>query len=236
MVSIVIPTYNEENYIPIMLARLEHVRGHFEVLVADGSSTDRTREVVLKTTAKYPHRLQLIETVRNRAIQSNSAAQKASAEVFLFLHADVIIPLDAVEVIEESLRNSSIIGGNFQLVFEGNSSVTAFFNWCYRVRRPFGIYYGDSGLFVRRQIFEALGGFKSIPIMDDYEFVRRMERAGRTVCLKSPLIASDRRWRLQGLFPTLFSWVWIQTLYSLGVPAEHLARWYGPVRNGKHES
>ena len=233
MVSIVIPTYNEESCMPARLARLKQVRGDFEVLVADGNSTDRTREVVLREVAGYPHPLRLIETVRNRAIQFNRAAREACGDSFLFLHADVRVPLDTVEAIEKSFQDPSVIGGNFQIIFEGDSAVITFFNWCYRVRRPFGIYYGDSGLFVRREVFGQLGGFKPIPIMDDYEFVRRMERAGRTVCLDSPLVASDRRWRVQGLFPTLFSWVWIQTLYSLGVPAEHLARWYGPVRNGK---
>lgn len=233
MVSIVIPTYNEESCMPAMLARLKGVRGDFEVLVADGNSTDRTREIVCREASDYPRRLRLVETVRNRAVQSNCAAQEACGDSFLFLYADVLVPLNAVEAIESSFKNPSIIGGNFQILFEGNSSVTRFFNWCYRVRRPFGIYYGDSGLFVRRWIFEQLGGFKQIPIMDDYEFVRRMERTGRTVCLESALLASDRRWRVQGLFPTLFSWVWIQSLYSLGVSAEHLARWYAPVRNGK---
>jgi len=230
MVSIVIPTYNEESSILAVLDQLRRVRGRFEVLVADGSSTDRTPELVLQASAGYPHPLRLVESVRNRAIQSNSAAQVACGDSFLFLHADILAPPDAVESIEQSLRNPSVIGGNFQIVFEGNSPVTRFFTWCYRVRRPFGIYYGDSGLFVRRQVFERLGGFKPLPIMDDYEFVRRMERAGRTTCLNPPLLVSDRRWRVQGLFSTLFSWVWIQTLYSLGVPAKHLARWYGPVR------
>ncbi len=230
MVSIIIPTYNEESCIPALLDQLKDLRGSFEILVADGGSTDRTQELVLHAAARYPHYLRLVESVRNRAIQSNSAVQRACGDSLLFLHADVRVPPGAVESVERSLLNPSVIGGNFQIVFEGNSTATKFFTWCYRVRRPFGIYYGDSGLFVRRQVFEQLGGFKPIPIMDDYEFVRRMERAGRTACLNPPLLVSDRRWRVQGLLPTLFSWIWIQTLYSLGVPAEHLARWYGPVR------
>jgi rSAM/selenodomain-associated transferase 2 len=236
MVSIIIPAYNEESCIVDSLEQLKDVRGSFEVLVADGSSTDRTRELVFQAAAGYPHRLRLVDSVRNRAIQVNSAAQVACGDSFLFLHADIMVPPDAVESLEHCLMNSSVIGGNFQIVFEGDSAVTRFFTWCYRVRRPFGIYYGDSGLFVRRQVFERMGGFTPLPIMDDYEFVRRMERAGRTVCLNPPLLVSDRRWRVQGLFPTLFSWVWIQTLYSLGIPAEHLARWYRPVRNGKSGS
>ncbi len=233
MVSIIIPAYNEATSILSVLEPLKHVRGDFEVLVADGSSTDRTQEVVRQAAANFPRPLQLVESIRNRAIQCNRATEQATGDVFLFLHADILVPRETVESVEDSLHNPSVIGGNFQIVFEGGTPIERFFTWCYRVRRPFGIYYGDSGVFVRRDVFERLGGFKPIPIMDDYEFVRRLERVGRTVCLNPPMLVSDRRWRVQGLFPTLFSWVWIQTLYSLGVPAERLARWYAPVRNGR---
>lgn len=231
MVSVVIPTYNEATAIVAVLDRLKCVHGDFEVLVADGSSTDRTAIIVRELAGDYPHPLRLVKTVRNRAIQCNTAAQQAHGDAFLFLHADIFVPPETVDAVERSLRDAAVIGGNFQIVFEGDTAVERFFSWCYRVRRPFGIYYGDSGVFVRREVFERLGGFKPIPIMDDYEFVRRIERAGRTVCLDPPLLVSGRRWRIQGLLPTLFSWVWIQTLYSLGVPASRLARWYAPVRN-----
>ncbi len=231
MVSVVIPTYNEATSIAAVLDHLKRVRGDFEVLVADGSSTDRTAEMVRELAGAYPHPLRLVESVRNRALQLNQAVQQANGDPFLFLHADILVPAETVEAVERCLCDRAVIGGNFQIVFEGDTFVESLFTWCYRVRRPFGIYYGDSGIFVRREVFERLGGFKPIPIMDDYEFVRRMERAGRTACLDPPMLVSDRRWRVKGLYSTLFSWVWIQTLYSLGVPAEYLARWYGPVRN-----
>lgn len=231
MVSIIIPAYNEATSIAVVLERLRCVHGEFEVLVADGSSTDRTGKIVREFSLASPHPLRLVECIRNRALQCNNAVQQAQGDVCLFLHADILVAPETVLAVERSLRDPMVIGGNFRIVFEGDSFVESFFTWCYRVRRPFGIYYGDSGIFIRREVFERLGGFKPIPIMDDYEFVRRMERAGRTVCLDPPMQVSGRRWRVQGLFPTLFSWVWIQSLYSLGVPAERLARWYAPVRN-----
>jgi len=234
MVSVIIPTYNESTSIAGVLERLKCVRGDFEVLVADGNSTDRTVDIVRGLSLSFSHPLRLVESVRNRATQCNNAAHHACGDVFLFLHADIFVPLETVEALEGGLSDPVVIGGNFQIVFEGDAFVERVFTWCYRVRRPFGIYYGDSGVFVRREVFERLGGFKPIPIMDDYEFVRRMERSGRTVCLDPPLLVSGRRWRVQGLFPTMFSWFWIQTLYSLGVPASRLARWYAPVR-GAHE-
>lgn len=230
MISLIVPTYNEAGQILPMLARLARVRGDCEVIVADGASADGTAELAENTARNFPHPLRVITTERHRARQLNCAAQLAQGDALVFLHADTHVPPDAAEAVEAALKDPKIIGGNFDLIFEGDSFVERFFTWFYRVRRPFGIYYGDSGLFVRRSVFEQMGGFRDIPIMDDYEFVRRLERRGRTVCLSARLRTSDRRWRAQGLLRTLASWVAIQTLYSLGVPPRHLARWYKPVR------
>ncbi len=230
MVSLIIPTFNEERSLGRALAALARVRGEFEVIVVDGASTDSTVPIARAMTPLYAYPLRVMVTERNRALQQNRAAESARGEVLVFLHADTAAPPDAVEKITAALDNDSVVGGNFDLIFEGDSWVERFFTWAYRVRRPFGIYYGDSGIFVRRRVFEAMGGFKPLPIMDDYEFVRRLERRGRTACLPTSLITSDRRWRVQGLLRTLWSWVWIQALYSLGVPARYLAEWYRPVR------
>jgi rSAM/selenodomain-associated transferase 2 len=232
VISLIIPTFNEELSIGRSLASIARVRGDFEVIVADGSSTDATVATAQALTPGYARPLRIVVTERNRAIQQNRAAKAARGEVLVFLHADTLVPPDAMEEITSAIEDDSVIGGNFDLIFEGRSWVERFFTWAYRVRRPFGIYYGDSGIFVRRCVFESMGGFKPLPIMDDYEFVRRLERRGRTVCLETSLITSDRRWRVQGLFRTLWSWVWIQTFYSVGVPARYLARWYKPVRAG----
>ena len=230
MVSVIIPTFNEEQTVGAALAAVARVRGEFEVIIVDGSSTDATVTTVQALMPAFPHPLRVMVAERCRALQQNRGAAAARGEVLLFLHADTIVPPDAVEKIETAFADHSVLGGNFDLIFEGDTWVERFFTWAYRVRRPFGIYYGDSGIFVRRKVFEAMGGFMPLPIMDDYEFVRRLERGGRTVCLRSSLVTSDRRWRVQGLLRTLWSWIWIQTLYSLGVPARHLARWYCPVR------
>ena len=234
MISLIVPTFNEEQSVGRALAAIARVRGEFEVIVADGSSTDSTGAQA--RIPKYPHPLRVIVTERGRAMQQNRAAQVSRGEALVFLHADTLVPPDAVEKIDSALADDSVIGGNFDLVFEGDSWVERFFTWAYRARRPFGIYYGDSGIFVRRSLFEAMGGFKPLPIMDDYEFVRRLERRGQTVCLQTSLVTSDRLWRVQGLLRTLWSWVWIQTLYSLGVPARYLAQWYRPVREGAPNS
>jgi rSAM/selenodomain-associated transferase 2 len=232
MVSVIIPTYNEEEAIGRALECLRVARGSFEVLVADGGSDDGTRAQVEAIRAGFPHPLRLVVSKRNRACQLNCAARLAGGDILLFLHADALFPPEAVEALETALRDESIIGGNFNLRYEGPSGWNEFFSRANRVRRRFGIYYGDSGIFVRREVFHKLGGFPTLPVMDDYEFIRRMERAGRTVCLAPVIAVSDRRWRTQGALKTVLSWAVVQGLYSLGVPAKYLESWYPLVRNG----
>ncbi len=230
MISVIIPTYNEASCLGATLARLAGIRGDFEVLVADGESTDGSAQIVERFVASFPRPLRLILAPRGRALQMNCAAEAARGDILLFLHADVEIPSDAMANLEWALRDLEIVGGNFQVVFEGLSRLNRLFSLIYSLRRRWGVYYGDSGLFVRRDMFNRLGGFKAIPIMEDYEFVRRLERAGKTVSLEPRLRVSDRRWRAQGLWVTLASWIWIETLFCLGVPARCLARFYVPVR------
>jgi rSAM/selenodomain-associated transferase 2 len=230
MVSIVIPTYNEEHTIARTLEHLRSQRGNFEVIVVDGESTDRTRARVEAAASGFPRPLRLLTAERNRARQLNRGAQAARGDAFLFLHADALLAPEAVESLEATLQKGFLVGGNFHLVFQGDSRWNKLFTWVNCLRRRLGIYYGDSGLFVRGALFESLGGFKPIPIMEDYEFVRRLERSGRTVCLPAVVLVSDRRWKIQGVFRTLISWLLVQALYSLGVSPQFLVRWYRPVR------
>lgn len=230
MVSVIIPTYNEESAILLALGALARAGGEFEVIVVDGESTDCTRQLVEQCLPIFPQPLRLIAAPRHRARQLNAGAKEARGDVLLFLHADVVFPCQGIEALERVLQTPGVVGGNFDLVFEGCSTWSRLFTWVNRVRRRFGIYYGDSGIFVRREVFERLGGFRPIPIMDDYEFVRRIERVGKTTVVPARLLVSDRRWREQGVLHTLWSWFWVQALYSLGVPPRFLVRWYRPVR------
>jgi glycosyltransferase involved in cell wall biosynthesis len=181
MVSIIIPTYNEAEIIAPALARLSRQRGDFEVIVADGASTDRTAAIVRSRLRSYPRGvLRVLACERPRAVQLNQAGELARGDVLLFLHADVTLPAEALEFIERVLARSEVVGGNFQSAFAGNDFWSRFFTWANRVRRRLGIYYGDSAVFVRRGVFEQLGGFKPIPIMDDYEFIRRRRSRSAT--------------------------------------------------------
>lgn len=228
--SVIIPTYNEETTIVGALAAAFGLRGDFEVIVVDGQSADQTRMAAESFVGQFPRSLRVLASGRGRAQQLNQAAQVAAGQVLLFLHADTVLPPDALEVLEVALEDSSIVGGSFHVVFDGESKWSRVFSWVDGFRRRFGIYYGDAGLFVRRDVFMRLNGFKLMPIMEDYEFVRRLERSGRTARLATCIRVSDRRWQVQGVFRTLWNWFWIQLLYSLGVSPSYLAAWYRPVR------
>jgi hypothetical protein len=121
-------------------------------------------------------------------------------------------------------------GGNFALRFDGDDRFSHVLGAWYAVQRRLGVYYGDSTIWVRRSVYDALGGFRDLPIMDDYDFARRLERRGHARCLPGPATTSARRWRTLGIPRTVASWVVIRWLYLAGVPAGWLAGLYRRAR------
>jgi rSAM/selenodomain-associated transferase 2 len=221
-ISIIIPVLNEESTIGSLLSGLEDA-GADELLVADGGSVDRTVEIA----SKYGR---ILHTNTGRAVQMNAAAQCASGDVLLFLHADARLGASALGRVRNVMADPLIVGGNFDIRYDGKDWAATTFTHINRWRRRCGIFYGDSGIFCRRSVFDSLGGFVLWPILEDYEFARRLRRAGKLAYLNEPIWVSDRRWRNNGLFPTMASWFLIQSLYYAGVPPKHLARLYRHIR------
>ncbi len=222
MISAIIPTYNEEHTIGGLLENLKEL-GAEEVIVADGNSADRTVEIAAAYT-------RVIRSRTCRALQMNAGARASSGDMLLFLHADVRLGRGGLAAVKGSLRDPDVVGGNFDIRYEGSDWVAAAFTSVNRWRRRLGVFYGDSGIFCRRRVFEALGGYAPWPILEDYDFARRLRKAGKLALLDEPIWVSDRRWRTSGLLPTLWSWCWVQGLYLAGVGPERLAGLYQPVR------
>jgi hypothetical protein len=129
------------------------------------------------------------------------------------------------------LGDPAVVGGNFDIRFTGGDFTAAVFSWINRVRcRAFGIFYGDSGIFCRRDVFLALDGYRDWPLLEDYEFAVRLSRHGPLALLRHPIDVSDRRWRRGGLVRTMWAWFWVQGLYLVGVSPHRLARMYRHVR------
>ena len=160
VISIIIPTLDEERSLPPLLDAIHQQRAAHEVIVVDGGSQDRTLEIArdrdVRTLVAHP----------GRGAGISIGAEASRGDVLFFLHADSTLPPGALDRIEEVLStDASIIGGNFRLVFDGGTDfsrwLTGFCAWI----RLLGLYYGDSGIFVRRSVYEALGGFRPIPLM-----------------------------------------------------------------------
>lgn len=221
-----VPTLDEERELPDLLDHLAGLHGRWEVLIADGGSGDRTVAIA----RAHPARPRVVERGGGRAAQLNAAARAATGEILVFLHADSRLPRDAYASLAQTSRVPAVVGGNFALRFTGDRIFERWLGAVYRLQRRHGFYYGDSSVWVRRETFEALGGYREIPIMDDYDFVRRLQRSGETRCLPGPATTSPRRWRRAGMARTVLAWFVIRWLFVAGVPPQRLAHLYRVVR------
>ncbi|MBX3301459.1 MAG: TIGR04283 family arsenosugar biosynthesis glycosyltransferase [Nitrospira sp.] len=228
-ISVIIPTLNEERSLPQSLGCLS-ASDPTEIIIVDGGSTDRTLDLAQEFCARTTN-ARLITAPRGRASQMNEGAKASQGEVLLFLHADTQLPPQTERIVESALASPSVVGGRFDVRFDNSSAwsqiISAFMN---RRSRLTGIATGDQALFVRRDVFEALGGFSEIPLMEDIEFSRRLQQAGRITALRSTVVTSFRRWDTQGPLRTIFLMWTLRFLYWVGVSPHQLARVYHAVR------
>jgi rSAM/selenodomain-associated transferase 2 len=221
-VSVVIPTLNEADGLPQLLAVLASEPNLLEIIVADGGSDDGTQLLAVQLEAK------VISTEHGRGPALREGAAAASGDILLFLHADSIFPPGGLTAIVRALhRDQRVVGGHFRVVFDVDTPFTRRLAAVYAWMRRFSLYYGDSGIFVRRKVYDEIGGIKPMPLMEDYDFVRRLERAGPTCRIDDPpLITSARRFMNRPWPLALWSYTKIHLLYWLGVSPKHLASIY----------
>ncbi|HEV8044424.1 MAG TPA: glycosyltransferase family 2 protein [Rubrobacter sp.] len=219
-----IPRLTEAANISSLLEHLLSTSGVAEMVVADGGSMDETVELV-----RPPVRL--VRSEPGRGMQLRAGARRAMGDVLLFLHADVLPPRDVAVQIADAVK-AGYVGGNFRLRYPGGGALGRWLETLAPVYRALGRYYGDSGLFVRRDVYEKCGGFPWVPIMEDIIFVRRMERMGPTVYLPGPMFSAARRWKGRPV-RTLLLWACMQTAFALGASPWQLARFYKAHNSGR---
>ena len=220
-ISVIVPALNEAACIAGTLAPLFGGNPVCEVIVADAGSEDGTPEKARACGAK------VIETAGGRARQMNAGAAAASGSIFLFLHADTRLPQGFQGLVRDALRAPGVVGGAFQFRLDDASPAFRLLerltNWRARsLQMP----YGDQALFMKAETFKALGGFPEMPIMEDFELVRRLRRRGRICILPAHAITSARRWKKRGVLKATLVNQFIIAGYYLRVPPRILARWY----------
>jgi len=226
-ISIVIPTLNEADSIAATLDALAFFDEDIEIIVVDGGSFDATVSIA----ENYPVKIMRSERGRGRQLQIGGDA--ASGEILWFVHADTVVSPNAIFEIKRALKDFRIVGGNFTIRFDGERFAAKFLTWLYPKLNLLNLIYGDSAIFVRREIYEKIGGFKPFPIFEDLDFVERLKKAGGIVTLPVVVVTSSRRFENQSFSLTFLRWTILQMLYWLGIKPETLMKIYFPTFKSK---
>jgi len=234
--SIIVPTLNEAGSIEQVLTSVRALDRKLnlglELIVVDGGSQDNTK------TLAQPLADQVIDAPRGRARQMNAGATAASSDYLLFLHADTILTTAAAEELKDALAREPMWGRfdvRIESSIEDNTTGATESNvWMFRVisfmmnhrSRLTGIATGDQAIFVRRDVFESIGGFADQPLMEDIELSKQLCKHAKPTCPRGPVITSGRRWETNGVWTTIFLMWRLRWRYWRGQSAEELARAY----------
>lgn len=223
-VSIIIPTLNEASVLEDTLSHIARC-GPFEIIIADGGSSDRTVSI-----AEIYH-TKIVHSQKGRGIQMNHGASLATGDLFLFLHADSVPDPEGYQTMVEMISDRDIVGGAFGLHIESPKKMLRFISWVATLRSKYlHLVYGDQGIFVRADVFRQIDGFTQIPICEDMELFRRLKKKGKVVILKEKVSTSPRRWLAEGVIYTILrNWL-IASLFLIGFPPRILSRWYLVIR------
>lgn len=222
MISVIIPALNEGDHIAGCIKALKAEDCGCEIIIADGGSTDRTKEVAAGFQG-----VKVISTEKGRGNQMNAGAAEAKGEVLLFLHADTILEEGWATDLLSLFENDSISGGAFTFSIQLPA-------WKYRLVEAWvklrfklcSMPYGDQAIFVRKSTFDEIGGYSNIPLMEDVDLIKRLKKLGPIRMLDKKAITSERRWIKKGLIRTMATNQIIMLLYKLGVNPFKLARIY----------
>ena len=221
-ISIVIPALDEAANLIRLLPELAVGSPGPEVIVVDGGSGDGTADAVTAS-----ERVHYLAASRGRARQMNAGARVAHGDVLVFLHADTRLPVGALDAVARAMADPRVVGGRFDVRFDTPRPVMRMVAWFINRRsRVSGIATGDQAIFVRRAVFETLGGYPDIPLMEDVELTRRLKRHGHLACLRQKVTTSARKWEQEGVLRTILLMWLLRVLYFCGVEPSRLHRLY----------
>lgn len=226
-VSVVVPVRDEEAVVDDLLAHLARVAPGCELVVVDGGSSDRT-------VARASTRAHVVTSRAGRGPQLNAGAAASGGEVLWFVHADTRVDPGALPALRAALRDPAVVGGGCRLRFDRRSPALRWLEWTSNLRaRHLHWIFGDQAMFVRRTVFDELGGFPDLPLMEDLEMSRRLHRRGRLAVLPTPSTASARRFVEQGTVRMIVLMQWYKLQYFAGVDPERIRRRYDAARRAR---
>ena len=217
MVSVVLPVLNEMKALPALLAALCAQPGEFEVIVADGGSTDGSLDWL-----RGQPQVRLVQCGKGRAVQMNAGAAVAGGDLLLFLHADTRLPDGAIAALDAAHQRGDWQAGAFRHRFAPQDWRLGLVSWGNNLRcRISRIYFGDQALFVQRALFERLGGFPRVAALEDVIFCERLRRHTRAVLLPQAVTTDARRFLHHGVWRSTWRALTILARHRLGLPALH---------------
>ena len=235
--SIVIPLLNEADNLPKLMGHLAHLNpAPYQVILVDGGSTDNSvaiakeliESLIDSSTSVISGQVidwQIIESTAGRALQMNAGAELATGDVLLFLHADTQLPNHAIADITSAVRQAA--WGRFDVRLDSSAwmlkVVSQMINWRSRFS---GIATGDQAIFIKKPLFEQLGGYPQQPLMEDIELCKRLKAIGKPACLRSKVITSARRWQQYGTWRTIGLMWHLRFDYWRGVSADNIKQRY----------
>ena len=222
-ITMILPVYNESKTIEAMMDQLDALPGNWEILFADGGSKDDTIQ-------KIGTRYRCLKSPKGRANQMNHGAANASSEILWFVHCDSRLPIDAYEQIFHAVENGAQ-WGCFHIGFDYHGPFMGCNTFFSNRRARKGIAFGDQGIWIKKDLFGAVGGFPELPIMEDYEFSLRLQQRGIPICqLPGTIITSGRRYEKRFPLITMWQMFYLRCLYRRGVDIQEIARRYRDIR------
>lgn len=207
MISVIIPVYNEEKVMLKNAVYYSHLSRCSDLIFVDGGSLD-------DTLVHIPRRARLVHAKKQRAGQMNAGAHVARETILLFMHSDSVIDIASLEIVKNEITRNDCVGGCFSQTYDEPGTVYRWFEWIGNIRAKMTkVFYGDQGLFIRKDVFDSLRGFPDVDIGEDVLFTKMLSGQGKVKVLEERINCSARRWVKQGIWKAF--WVYSKTRVAI---------------------